>query len=367
MESPLYVKLDLNLAYIILFAVLGMFTFFMHVPSADDEKWSSYRKSRHTLGSAFFLMTGYCVLRSLHPQYLDDYGDFWLLTVVSLLFSWLNYTSFLFLIKTKHTVRNHFIIDGVVPIILMFIVGLLGQFFPTQQGVLRFILGAVFLAKSVRMFYVCDREWQKVNSEQKNYYDEEIDIAWMRILVWLTFVLSICTLMAFYVESIHFVYCYLAPSVFVYMTAKVVNYMPRKILNMRSQAEEQKLQPMPKANVGIDAKMGEQVECWVKEKCYCAPDLTIKKVAAQMGTNRNYLSQYLNNTLGSTFQLWLNTLRIEESKRILTTKNITIEEVGVRVGIPKNYNFSRWFKVITGTTPFRYRKEENLKRQATAS
>ncbi len=109
------------------------------------------------------------------------------------------------------------------------------------------------------------------------------------------------------------------------------------------------------------------MERWVKEKRYCLAELSIKEVAVQIGTNHSYLSQYLNDCLGITFQMWLNTLRIEESKRILTTENISIEEVGIKVGIPESYNFSRWFKVITGTTPLRFRKEENLKRQATGA
>lgn len=105
------------------------------------------------------------------------------------------------------------------------------------------------------------------------------------------------------------------------------------------------------------------IERWITEKRYCACDLSIKDVAMQIGTNHTYLSMYLNEILNVTFQVWLNTLRIEESKRILTSENITIEEVGVKVGIPQSYNFSRWFKIVTGTTPFRYRKEENMHRQ----
>ena len=86
--------------------------------------------------------------------------------------------------------------------------------------------------------------------------------------------------------------------------------------------------------------------------------MTIKDVAAEMGTNHNYLSQYINNALGMTFQQWLNTLRIEESKKILlSNKNLSIEEVGAAVGIPQSYNYSKWFKAITDMTPFRYRKE----------
>ena len=77
-----------------------------------------------------------------------------------------------------------------------------------------------------------------------------------------------------------------------------------------------------------------------------------------MGTNHNYLSQYLNNHVEMTFQVWLNTLRIEESKILLKDGNKrSIEEIGAMVGFPQVYNFSRWFRTVTGTTPFRYRKE----------
>ena len=58
-----------------------------------------------------------------------------------------------------------------------------------------------------------------------------------------------------------------------------------------------------------------------------------------------------------TFQTWLNTLRIEESKILLASnEKMSIEEVGIKVGIPQNYNFSRWFKQITDMTPFQYRR-----------
>lgn len=62
--------------------------------------------------------------------------------------------------------------------------------------------------------------------------------------------------------------------------------------------------------------------------------------------------------MNTNFQIWLNTLRIEESKKILTSgEKISIEEVGIKVGIPQSYNFSRWFRAITETTPYQYRKQ----------
>ena len=357
MESAIH--LNLNIAYVILFAMLGAFTCFMHIPKSTE--FSGYRKSRMILGGAFFMMAGYCVLRSLAPQnHYDFYFDFWVLTVVSLLFSWLNYTSFLYIIDSSYTIRKNFIIDGIIPLSAMALTGILGIFFEQLHTTLEIILGAVFTIKSVRMFYVCEREWRKVNREQQNYYDEAVDIRWMRVLVWLTLALSLCTLTAFYIKAIEVLYCYVAPMVFVFMTFKVVNYVPRKIDSMRASAEAKgAAKPaVPKVS-NLEEKINPLVERWVAEKRYCQANLSIKEVAIQMGTNHNYLSQYLNNNLNTTFQMWLNTLRIEESKRILASESISIEEVGIRVGIPESYNFSRWFKLVAGTTPFKFRKGEN--------
>lgn len=371
MDNLSYIHLDINLAYVAIFAILGLFICFVHVPK--EYKHSGYRKARFTLGAAFLFMAACCTSRFLMPNHQNDYVNFWLLTTASLLFAWLNYTAFLYLIDVEFTIRKNFFVDGLVPALLMGAVGASGLLLPQYQTLIEHALGAVFIAKCVRMFYICEREWRRVNREQQNYYDEEVDIAWMRILIWITLVLSVLTCTALYIPAVHLIYDYAAPLVYIYMTLKMVNYLPQKIDRMREGNENKEIKQEPtlppislKTN-GLHSKLGASLERWVKEKRYCTAELSIKTVATQIGTNHNYLSKYLNEYLGITFQMWLNTLRIEESKRILTTENISIEEVGIKVGIPENYNFSRWFKVVTGTTPLRFRKEENLKQQKTAS
>ena len=364
MNSLVHIHLNINLVYVTLFSMLGLFTTFMHIPS--DSEFSGYRKARLTLGGAFFFMAVYCVARFFMPSHQDDYLNFWLLMTVSLIFVWLNYTAFLFLIDSSYNIRKTFTIDGIVPVGAMFVVGACGQFFPAYQLMLEYVLGAVFIAKCLRMFYVCEREWRKVNKEQQNFYDDDIDITWMRILVWLTLGLSLCTVVGLYIPGLHMLYDYFAPLVFIYMTLKIINYLPKKIDDMRLKVENVTPTPTAKSlkSKELPEKIATGVERWVAEKRYCTPDLTIKEVAEQIGTNQKYFSQYLNDTLEVTFQSWLNTLRIEESKRILTNENISVEEVSIKVGIPQSYNFSRWFKLITGTTPFKYRKEENRNRLA---
>jgi YesN/AraC family two-component response regulator len=51
-------------------------------------------------------------------------------------------------------------------------------------------------------------------------------------------------------------------------------------------------------------------------------------------------------------------LRVEEGKiLLLKEKKLSIEEISQMVGITQNYNFSKWFKLVNGITPFQYRKQ----------
>lgn len=344
-----------NLGFVIIFATLSIFAFMIHLPTTVEYK--NYRKSRYILGSAFTIMALYCVFRLIVPQLQHDFEQFWVLIFVSLIFSWLNYTSFLFLINTEHKIKRYFIIDGVAPITLIFILGMIGSFIPSVQGVMRNLLGLIFLLKCAWMFYIADREWRRVNKELKQVYDLSPDIRWIRQMVWLTFALSITCVVAWYFPSIHILFDVLAPLTYFYMTLKVLNYYPKKIDDMRGEGASLAVsQSQPQGPISRNlAALEPKIEEWVEAKKFCRANLTIKDVALEIGTNHSYLSKYLNSHLNSSFQVWLNTLRIEHSKTILASEKISIEEVGARVGIPQSYNFSRWFKIVTGETPFRYR------------
>ena len=109
-------------------------------------------------------------------------------------------------------------------------------------------------------------------------------------------------------------------------------------------------------------KLEPVINKWIESKGFVKPNLTIKDVAQEIGTNQNYLSKYINSIEGITFTVWLNRLRIEESKvLLLSPEKYSIEEIGKSVGITELYNFSRWFKVVTEMTPQQYRKANSVK------
>jgi YesN/AraC family two-component response regulator len=104
-------------------------------------------------------------------------------------------------------------------------------------------------------------------------------------------------------------------------------------------------------------KVASLMEKWVETEKYTTPGINIKDVATQMGTNSNYLSTYINNVLGTSFALWLNTLRVEKSKEYLASQGrISMEECGIKVGYESLYNYSRWFKTVTGMSPSQWKR-----------
>lgn len=353
----------LNLGYLIVFALLGIFSLTLHSPK--DDEFSNFKRARQILGSSFLFVAAYCLVRILTPYKHGDYFTFWMFVLASLVFSWMTYKAFLVLISTDKKLRQGFIVDGAIPVLMLLISGALGMLVPSIRPIVKSLFGVIFIAKASRMFFICDREWRKVNNKLKETYDTSPDIGWMRVLLWLSYIFSLTTLFAFYNTKLAIVQSIGGPIMFVYMVLKIVNYLPKKIDEMRLQEalEGATAVKSNEKNKDLAEKIEPLVQEWVAAKRYTTPNLSIKDVAQQMGTNHSYLSQYLNSNLNTSFQVWLNTLRIEESKTILENENIPIEDVGVKVGIPQSYNFSRWFKQVTDTTPFKYRKQANRYRE----
>lgn len=351
------IKIFFEFGYMLIFGILGAISFLLYIPK--EQGIESYRKARRALGCSTLVLAIYSLLSIILDAHTGEFTEFWLLVTFTLIHSWLTYSSLLFLMETPRFKTRAFIIDGAIPISLMLISGYIGHHFPSIQYPMTIVFGCVFGGKCLWMIYTCMKEYIKCEYEINNYYDEELDIKWIKHLLIISFMMSVSTIFAFYVKAIHIVYYPLIPIIYIYIVFKVINFAPKKIDQIRRKnllLTEKPIEEPKKKSRDIAEKVRPLLEEWVAEKGFCRPELNIKDVAAEMGTNQNYLSSYINNHLEMTFQVWLNTLRIEESKDILANENISIEEVGVRVGIPQSYNFSRWFRIVTETTPYQYRK-----------
>jgi AraC-like DNA-binding protein len=81
---------------------------------------------------------------------------------------------------------------------------------------------------------------------------------------------------------------------------------------------------------------------------YTDPDLDLDQVAKELPISPKRLSRILNQQVGISFRQLLRDVRIEEAKRILTTRRVTVKEVAALVGFSDSHYFSRSFRESTG-------------------
>lgn len=358
MEKLIFIFI--NFGYILIFAILGAASLLVHIPKESGMEY--YIRARKTLGWSQIMMAIYCTVRLIIMQHHGQFEEFWLLCIFTLVFSYMTYMSLLFLIETPRYLIRNFFIDMIIPVAIMAVIGTIGSIYDPASGIAKISFGIIFTAKCLRMFYVCNKEYKICQKDVDNYFGQRPDIRWIRIAIYASLALSIVTMLSFYVKAIHLVFYISIPVVYTYVVIKVINFMPatlERVRKVHAEPEDKEDEKEEKTKDLVD-KIAPKVEEWVMNKGFRTPEMTIKDVAMQMGTNHNYLSTYLNKHLNMTFQVWLNTLRVEESKKILTSgEDLSIEEIGLMVGFSQNYNFSRWFRVITDMTPYQYRRQNS--------
>ncbi|MDL2300784.1 PocR ligand-binding domain-containing protein [Lachnospiraceae bacterium OttesenSCG-928-D06] len=83
--------------------------------------------------------------------------------------------------------------------------------------------------------------------------------------------------------------------------------------------------------------------------------LTLEEVALHVHLHPSYFSTIFKQSIGSTFKEYLNMVRIEESKRLLSNTDFSIIDIAVAIGFEDQSYFSKVFKKYTGLTPKQYR------------
>lgn len=83
--------------------------------------------------------------------------------------------------------------------------------------------------------------------------------------------------------------------------------------------------------------------------------LTLELVANQVHLNPSYFSTIFKQSTGSSFKEYLNMVRIEESKRLLSNTEYSLIDIAVATGFEDQSYFTKVFKKYTGLTPKQYR------------
>lgn len=95
---------------------------------------------------------------------------------------------------------------------------------------------------------------------------------------------------------------------------------------------------------------------FVNREEYLKPQLKLADMARTLGTNRTYLSNYLNSIKHTTFYDYVNDLRLRHSCQLLLDTDLTLDVVAERSGFNSLSTFRRVFAKRMGMTPNAYRQ-----------
>ncbi len=383
-----------SIIYITLFIVLSVALNVVIIPSKNE--YNDYKKSRRILGYGFLLIASAVIIRLLcfPPTSEISFLGFIAIAGLSLVFNCLNFISFLYMIETSRPKRKILKKISLTYLIIVLALGAVGLVFPTIQHFAKIAMSLVYIFACITLFTGSIREYDKFIIQMDNYYEDELNIRWIPGLLWATFALAMIMAAAFYYKHLSLITGIGSVVIYTIVTMRMLSFLPENIhvvrrnirtheITAEDHGEHMHIFPIdgpvvsPEVNKTDDVvkvarndkkstKVSAMVDKWVDLENFIKPDINIKLVAKEMGTNSTYLSTYLNNELQVSFAMWLNTLRVEKSKEYLCgNEKISVEDCGIKVGYTSLYNYSRWFKTITGMSPLQWRKTQCTSIQAT--
>ena len=91
---------------------------------------------------------------------------------------------------------------------------------------------------------------------------------------------------------------------------------------------------------------------------YSEVDFNATQLADYLGKNLSYLSKIFKNTTGVGLHDYINRIRINRGKQLLSEKHLSITEVAQQVGFDNLNSFIRVFKKFEAITPGSYRPKK---------
>lgn len=347
--------------------VFGILLFFVLVPNRGV--FHNYRICRKLLAIAYLIMAG---LNTVELFMSDGGSDPFITHYITLIVS--SFQAFLFtyalitLINTEFLTLRRFIKELTpITILTVFCTISLVINLPNQIQFVIFYLGIAYYGfQLIKYTLLYNRQFDMYQEKLNNFFSEKesIRLRWTRFAFYIALSAGIMALTSEFLNSTFSAVIFILFFAFFYL------YFGIKYLNhvFVFNTIEPVIHPGPEVKIEVlrlsNEDIAPAVDNWVKNKGFVKTGITLIDLAVTLNTNRTYLSTYINQQKGMNFNAWINWLRIEEAKAILSEyPKIPIAEVSEQLGYSEQSNFSRYFLKYTGTTPSSWRKEGSLSLQ----
>ena len=84
-------------------------------------------------------------------------------------------------------------------------------------------------------------------------------------------------------------------------------------------------------------------------------DISMQEAARAVNYSEPYFCKMFKQQFGQNFTAYLTEYRLEEAKKLLKQPNVSVKDIGTKVGYPDSSYFAKVFKRMTGASPSEYR------------
>lgn len=353
-------SLGLALTLMIFFAI-----YFFVAKTAEKPIFSNYKRSRRIMGAALLVLAAnysvhlFCGLRfksqdaAILMNLSTYFLSYWLFAAAMV--TLLNR----FFITVRRFIRN--IIFWIVFTALACVV-----LFGLPHGGMDRMVGIAVLAvclfsygiylswRIIRTYHHAVRLFDDTHSENIAAY-----IRWMSIFTWWAVIYGVsCGLLTFLPDEYVFLWILSSVPFYIYLYCSYMNYLlfyeqVETILEIPEEKEET-VNDTPTYYSAIEKNLA----VWLSQNGFTSPGLTIEDLALTIGTNRTYLSAYINKTYALTFREWIANLRIDYAKQLFRANpKMSVGEVCEATGFLSQSYFVKIFSDREGLSPAKWKRE----------
>lgn len=214
------------------------------------------------------------------------------------------------------------------------------------------------------MFLRCYRKFVR---QIQDYYDEEYErpLHWARNSFFAALVVGVLAMLSLTVpDPVYevFMCCYMA--FYIWFASRFINYIIRFNYYLPAVKTSSEVVPEAEPEVVItdftesdDLKehLKDALDEYVSAKDYLDPDKDRNYIIERSGVDSRFFRWYFQNVMVQDFRVWRANLRIEEAKRIImSTPDVSMNALAMKLGFGTSQNFYHHFKKIVGQTPTEY-------------
>jgi len=366
-----------NTAFIV--ECISMAVVFLTIPLPDNKGLHKYRISLRFLAGAYLVIALLKTAAMIFKIVPVDLISMERLTISSLQATL--FTISLITLIHPHMINRRFIYSQMLPVLIINILYLLvsshrgNPVIPDITALIK-LAGhpSVLVRELFVLFYIFQIYYlSRLFLQKIRHYEKEIDnffsepyrlyLPWVRYCFYAAFSVGISVLISCFIENESIVLTFNVVYALFYLVFGIcyIQY-PNTFVSIEPAI-------YPSVSLSADNQKNKKRLVWnelkeiiLTEKYYLLPEVNIEDMARHLKIGRTTLSKFINNEENMNFNAWINSLRIDEAKKLLFNHpDYNLIEISELVGYSESSNFSRQFKQITNESPSLWRQNFKVK------